>query len=119
MIRPATDCGTIYLYREPVDMRKAINGLVAIVEAEMDLEPFSASLFVFCNRNRSLVKMVVWEGNGFVLWMKRLEKARFKWSLMLNLDVVELNAQQINWLLDGYDLALMQGHAFLPHRTVL
>lgn len=119
MIRPSLDTGTIYLYREPVDMRKAINGLVAIVEGEMELDPFSASLFVFCNRNRSLVKMVVWEGNGFVLWMKRLEKARFKWPLMLNLDVVELNAQQINWLLDGYDLTLMQGHAFLPHHTVL
>ena len=119
MIRPSADSGTIYLYRQPVDMRKAINGLVAIVEAEMDLDPFSASLFVFCNRNRSLVKLVVCEGNGFVLWMKRLEKARFKWPLMLNLDVVELNAQQINWLLDGYDLTAMQGHALFPHHTVL
>ena len=54
---------------------------------------------------------------GSVLWMKRLEKARFKWPLMLNLDIVELNAQQINWLLDGYDLTLMQGHVFLPHHT--
>lgn len=47
MIRPSPDIGTIYLHREPVDMRKAINGLVAIVEGEMDLDPFSASLFVF------------------------------------------------------------------------
>ena len=111
--------GTIYLYRQPVDMRKAINGLVAIVEGEMELDPFSAALFVFCNRKRTLVKMVGWEGNGFVLWMKRLEKARFKWPTSLPLDIVELNAQQINWLLDGYDLTLMQGHATLPHHTVL
>lgn len=119
MIRPAADGGRIYLHRQPVDLRKAINGLVAIVEGEMELDPFSASAFVFCNRARTLVKMVVWEGNGFVLWMKRLEKSRFKWPLTLNLDVVELNAQQINWLLDGYDLTLLQGHAILPHHTVL
>lgn len=118
MIRPAGDA-TIYLYRNPVDMRKAINGLVTIVEGEMALDPFTASLFVFCNRARTLVKIVAWEGNGFVLWMKRLDKSRFKWPLKLNLDIVELNAQQINWLLDGYDLTLLQGHTFLPHHTVL
>jgi transposase len=100
-------------------MRKAISGLVAIVKAEMDLDPFRASLFVFCSRTRSLIRMVVWEGNGYVLWMKRLEKARFMWPLMLNLEVVELNAQQINWHFFGYDLTLMQSHAFLPHHTML
>lgn len=118
MIRPSADA-CIHLHREPVDMRKAINGLVALVEAEMALDPFSAELFIFCNRQRSIVKMVMWEGNGFVLWMKRLEKSRFKWPATLPLEVVELNAQQINWLLDGYDLTRMQGHHFLPHHTVL
>ena len=51
-------------------MRKAINGLVTIVEAEMNLEPLSSRLFVFCNNNRTIVKCVYWEGNGFALWMK-------------------------------------------------
>lgn len=119
MIRPAADGSRIYLHRQPVDLRKAINGLVAIVEGELDLDPFSASVFVFCNRARTLVKMVTWEGNGFVLWMKRLEKSRFKWPLTLPIDIVELNAQQINWLLDGYELTFVQGHATLPHHTVL
>jgi transposase len=111
--------GQIYLYRHPVDMRKSINGLVAIVEGEMALDPFSASLFVFCNRTRTLVKMVGWEGNGFVLWMKRLDKLRFQWPLSLTLDTVALNAQQVNWLLDGYELTRMQGHAVLSAHTVL
>ena len=78
MIRPAGDV-RIHLYRQPVDMRKAINGLVSIVEGEMGSAPFSADLFIFCNRARTLVKMVAWEGNGFCLWIKRLEKSRFKW----------------------------------------
>ena len=100
MLRPQPDCGTIYLYRKPVDMRKAINGLVAIVEGQMSLDPFSANLFVFCNNNRSIIKCVYWEGNGFALWMKRLEKARFQWPTKLPMDVVDLNAQQVNWLFD-------------------
>lgn len=100
-------------------MRKAINGLVAIVEGEMELDPFNAALFVLCNRARTIVKMVGWEGNGFFLWMKRLEKSRFKWPLSMPLDVVPLNTQQVSWLFDGYDLTVMQGHASLPHHTVL
>ena len=63
--------------------------------------------------------MVGWEGNGFFLWMKRLEKSRFKWPLSMPLDVVQLNTQQVSWLFDGYDLTVMQGHASLPHHTVL
>ena len=59
MLRPSDDCGTVYLYRKPVDMRKAINGLVAIVEGQMALDPFSSKLFVFCNNSRSIVKCVL------------------------------------------------------------
>ena len=118
MIRPSSD-SIIYLYRQSVDMRKSINGLVAIVEGEMDLDPFCSALFIFCNTNRTLVKMVGWEGNGFILWMKRIDKARFRWPVHLPMDQVELTAQQINWLLDGYDLTQLQAHAFLPHHTVL
>lgn len=118
MIRPAGDI-QIHLYRHPVDMRKAINGLVAMVEGELELDPFSADLFIFCNRARNLVKMIAWEGNGFVLWMKRLEKSRFKWPLSMPIDVVQLNTQEINWLPDGYPLTIQQGHQQLAHHTVL
>ena len=66
MIRPSGDV-RIHLYRHPVDMRRAINGLVAMFEGELELDPFSADLFIFCNRSRNLVKMITWEGNGFIL----------------------------------------------------
>ena len=118
MIRPSSDA-VIYLYRHPVDMRKSINGLVAIVEGQMNLDPFSSKLFIFCNVARTIIKLVGWEGNGFILWMKRIEKARFRWPVNLPMDQIELTAQQINWLLDGYDLTLLQGHAQLPYHTVL
>jgi transposase len=53
-----------------------------------------------------------------VLWMKRLEKVRFQWPLVVDRwIVVALNAQQVNWLLDGYELTRMQGHAVLARLT--
>ena len=118
MIRPSGDV-RIHLYRQPVDMRKAINGLVSIVEGEMNADPFSADLYIFCNRARTLVKMVAWEGNGFVLWMKRLEKSRFKWPLSGSNSVLKLTVQEINWLLDGYPLTVTQANGSLLHHRVL
>ncbi|MBB5188993.1 transposase [Zhongshania antarctica] len=58
----------------PVDMRKSINGLAALVENELALSPMMEVLFVFCNRGRIKIKLLYWERNGFVVWYKRLEK---------------------------------------------
>jgi transposase len=118
VIRPSSDA-VIYLYRHPVDMRKSINGLVAIVEGQMECDPFSSKLFIFCNNARTIIKLVGWDGNGFVLLLKKIEKARFRWPVNLPFDQVELTAQQVNWLIDGYDLTLLQGHSCLPHHTAL
>lgn len=69
----------VYLHREPVDFRKAINGLSAIVQDEMALSPFSRALFVFCNKKRNQLKVLYWDETGFALWQKRLERDKFKW----------------------------------------
>ena len=95
------------------------NGVRLEFDGELELDPFSADIFIFCNRARNLAKMIAWEGNGFVLWMKRLEKSRFKWPLSMPIDVVQLNTQEIIWLLDGYPLTIQQGHQQLAHHTVL
>ena len=68
----------IYLSCGHTDMRRGINGLVAIVESKFTLNPFDNALFVFCNRNRDRLKAVHWDGDGFWLHMKRLEKGRFR-----------------------------------------
>ena len=65
----------IYLYKQPVDFRKSINGLSAIVEAEMDRSPFSGAVFVFCNRRRDKVRALYWDKTGFCLWYKRTAMA--------------------------------------------
>jgi len=61
-------------------MRKSIDGLSALVEQEMALSPSMEALFVFCNRGRDKMKLLCWERNGFIVWYKRLEKQRFRWS---------------------------------------
>lgn len=61
-------------------MRKSINGLAALVEAGFGLDPFCNALFVFCNRHRDRIKVLEWDGDGFWLYFKRLEKGRFKWA---------------------------------------
>jgi len=70
----------IYICCGNTDMRKSINGLSAQVEAVFNLDPFSNSLFVFCNKNRDRIKILEWDGDGFWLYFKRLEKGRFKWA---------------------------------------
>ncbi len=109
MIRPGTDL-TVYLCREPVDMRKQNDGLALLVQEAMDLNPFDQALFVFGNRQRDKVKLLFRERNGFVVWYKRLERERFKWPAHLEGDTVTLTGQELNWLLDGVDLKAMQPH---------
>lgn len=117
MIRPDTGL-RVYLCREPVDMRKQIDGLALLVQEAMELNPFDAAVFVFGNRQRDKVKLLFWERNGFVVWYKRLERERFKWPDRLAGDTVTLSGQELNWLLDGYDLNVMQPHQVLDFQSV-
>ena len=103
-MRPANDLPLVYLCRDVVDFRKGIGTLSVLVEETLSLDPFSEHLFVFCNRKRDKVKILYWERNGFCLWQKRLEKARFKWPRKVDSEVLNLTGQQLNLLLDGCDV---------------
>ena len=96
--------GKVYLALGSTDMRKAINGLSILVEQAMALNPFSGDLFVFCNRQRSIIKILYWDHNGFALWHKRLEKHRFKWPRTPR-EVITIEPRQLSWLLAGLDFA--------------
>ncbi len=70
----------VYLFPKPVDFRKSIDGLAALVELDIKVAVFDPVLFVFLNKPQNLVKILYWERNGFCLWLKRLESERFKTS---------------------------------------
>ena len=119
MMRPSNDLPAVYLCRDVVDFRKGINGLSILVEEAMLKNPFSEQLFVFCNRRRDRVKILYWERSGFCMWQKRLEKARFKWPRKVESEVITLSGQQLNWLLDGYDVMRFKPHECLHYSSVL
>ena len=83
------------------------------------MNPFAEQIYVFCNRRRNNIKVLYWEANGFCMWQKRLEKARFKWPRKVAGEVITLTGQQLNWLLDGYDVMRMQAHERLYFSSVL
>lgn len=106
----------IYLYSQPIDMRKSINGLSYLVS---DLSKHSlqdGSVMLFYNRARDKVKLLYWDKNGFVLIYKRLEKGRFKIiKYDENMDVAMLDNKQLNWLLVGLDYDLMAQNKALDY----
>lgn len=108
----------IYLHRAPVDGRKMINGLAAIVEVEMGQSPMQGGLFVFTSRRRDTIRLLYWDRTGFALWTKRLETERFRWPLKMVEDKIALTTQQLEFLLDGYDIARMRPHATLSFAAV-
>ena len=117
MMRPSGE-GKVYLHRLPVDFRKAINGLSLIVQDSLLLNPYDEALFVFINKARNRIKLLYWERNGFCLWHKRLEKNKFAWPLHEQGDTVVATTQELNWLLDGFDIWRSPPHERLFYQTV-
>lgn len=108
----------VYLAVGFTDMRKSINGLSILVEDQLDLDPFSGHLFAFCNRKRSMIKLLYWDYNGFCLWHKRLEQERFQWPESSE-GVLDIGKRELNWLIDGLSLCQEKAHKRLSFSSVL
>lgn len=118
LLRPAVSAPRVFLCIEPVDFRKSIDGLSLLVEQSLGLDPFESVLYVFVNKRRDKIKILLWEKNGFVLWYKRLEKQRFKWPKAHREATMTLSGQELNWILDGFDLWKNQPHKSLNYSSV-
>lgn len=93
----------IYIACGYTDMRKAIDGLSAIVQNNFNLDPFSNSLFLFCGRKCNRIKALYWEGDGFVLLYKRLENGKFQWPRNES-EVRQINDREFRWLMEGLSI---------------
>lgn len=93
----------IYIACGYTDMRKSIDGLAALVQQNLQLNPFQNSLFLFCGRRHDRLKALYWEGDGFVLLYKRLEKSKFQWPK--NAEAVRgITRQEFRWLMEGLSI---------------
>jgi transposase len=95
----------IYFATGLVDMRNGIDGLRAVVEQVLKRAPGEGHLFVFVGKGRDKLKILFWDRNGYVIYMKRLERGRFQLPAVDDKRVkVEMEAAQLAMLLDGIDL---------------
>jgi len=107
----------VYLALGSTDMRKSINGLSILVSEQMELDPFSGHLFVFCNRKQNMLKILYWERNGFCLRHKRLEKDSFRWPSSKK-EIMTIERRELIWLMDGIDIYQKQAHKTLKYLTL-
>lgn len=118
-MHPGVRIDTVYLHQEPVDFRKQINGLACIVEQGLGHNPFGNNLYVFINRRRTSIKILYWHRNGFCLWQKRLEAERFAWPPADPVaETCKLGTQELQWLLEGFDLWANKPHKTLNYQAI-
>jgi transposase len=102
------------------DLRKSIDGLAALVQESFSLNPFTPTLFVFCNRQHDKMKMLYWEHNGFWLLYRRLERGTFRWPERAEGNpTIAIHHRQLRWLLDGLTLEQRQAHPSVHADVVL
>lgn len=117
VMRPSKALTQVFIYRDPIDFRKSHRGLSAIIELELEHDPFAGNFYAFTNRQRNKIKCLFWEDNGFVLYYKSLAEEKFKWPKATD-KLITFTGEQINWLLDGYDVMQMTPHKKLNYDSV-
>ena len=109
-----------FLYRSATDMRKGFDGLSGVVRNDLGMNPLSGDVFIFLNRRRTHMKLLVWEDSGFVVYYKRLEKGRFEYP---NMDEssrgIIISWRQLMLIIQGIELkSVRQRKRFsLPQRA--
>ena len=109
MIRPDVQLERVFIYRKHVDFRKQVQGLSAIVQYTLELDPMSGDLYVFFNRRADKIRIIYWETNGYVLYGKYLEEDKFYLPSGDNAHVT-ITGEQLNWLIDGININYLRPH---------
>ncbi len=107
----------IYIYNGKVDFRRSIDGLSNMVQEELKMDVFQNSLFLFFNKRKNKLKILYWDKSGFALWYKRLEEERFKIPKNIEGNHLSLTYKELEWLLEGYDIAKKKPHQELKYNT--
>jgi transposase len=96
---PITSAHKIYVACQPVDFRAGIDGYAALCRSQLQLNPFSGHCFIFRNKRRTAIKVLLYDGRGFWLCHKRLSKGQFKkWPNSVH-QAISIDSQQLSQLL--------------------
>ena len=106
----------ILLAAQPVDFRKGMDGLAALVQQALRADPFQGDLFIFRAKRADRVKILVYDGTGLVLYSKRLEAGRFTWPAPTD-GTVRLTSAQLVMLLEGLPWHHLRPRAIPRPRT--
>lgn len=119
MLRMTPSCD-VYLAPGATDLRNNIDGLALMVKNQFRLDPFSKSLFVFCNRKRDKLKILFWDKNGFWLYYRRLEEGNFNWPQPEpGKRMIAVTEQQLSWILDGLTMCEKKAHREVLKRKLI
>jgi transposase len=117
MIVPASGV-KVLMAMKPVDFRKGMDGLAALVRETLGANPYGGVIYVFRCRRADRVKLLFWDGTGMVLTAKRLEEGSFRWP-SLREGVMRLTPAQLSALLEGLDWVRVRGVRTLAPSAVL
>lgn len=106
-----------FLYRGKTDMRKSFDGLSGLVRDKLHRDPLSGEVFVFMSKRRNQIRLLLWEGDGFSMYCKRLEKGTFQIP-DADSENIEVTSNQLLFILKGIRLeSVKQMKRFLLHKN--
>ncbi len=110
---------TFHLYSQPTDMRKSFDALSGLIRNHLDSNPQNGDVFIFINKCRDKIKLLHWQGSGFLLYYKRLEKGTFELPRYdTSVGSITLSYAQIVMIVDGLSIKnLQQRKRYLPPET--
>lgn len=95
----------LFMYSGSADMRNGFDGLSGLVINKLRQDPLSGDIFIFINRTRTLIKLLVWDETGFAIWHKRLEEGTFEMPYIdATMKSVEISRQKLMLILEGISL---------------
>jgi transposase len=108
--------GRIWICTTPQDGRKSFDGLQAVVTSHLAKDPLSGDLFVFSNKRGDRLKILAWQGDGFALYLRRLEKGTFAFP---KADTVEVSvtATELAMILGGVELGSTKTRPRYEHQA--
>jgi transposase len=109
----------VFIASKPMDLRLSIDGLSRFIQQKNETHIHDGSIYVFYNTNRDKIKCLFWDGNGFVLYYKRLDKCKFKVREMLH-EVENISPEELVILLSGFEPKQIERHPLtIEHKKEL